>query len=849
MKDVIVYTVVPRLPERLNPLLEMAKNLWFSWNLEGIDIFRSVDQTLWDETNHNPLAILGRLGEDRIKEILEDDGFLQEMDRIYGDFRRYMDNKMAYDFGLETPLVFTIAYFSAEFGLTDSLPIYSGGLGVLAGDHLKTASDLRVPVVAIGLFYQKGYFRQYLNPDGWQQEVYPDNDFHNLPATLERGENDSPLTIDVPIQNRQVKVRIWRIGVGRVPLFMLDTNNIENSDQDRDITASLYGGDRSMRLKQEIVLGIGGVRALDRLGYGPSVFHMNEGHSALAILERIRLLMTRFQLSFQEAREAVYASNVFTTHTPIPAGIDIFDRSLITTYLGDYLRSLGISLEAFLALGSEDSNPGDSLNMAVLALKNSTKTNGVSELHQQVSRRMWRRIWPALPETDIPIERVTNGIHIPSWISNDMARLFDRYLGRKWAEDPDNLKVWERVNRIPDAELWRTHERRRERLVSFTRARLQEQLARRGAQRVELQAASEVLNPEALTIGFGRRFATYKRGNLILKDPAHLARILNDPKRPVQIIFSGKAHPQDAPGKEVIKEIVHLAQQPEFRHKMAFIEDYDMNVARYMVQGCDIWLNNPLRPQEACGTSGMKAAANGALNVSVLDGWWAEGYKPGLGWAIGAGEEYEDREYQDQVESQAIYDILERCAVPCFYDRGKDNLPRGWISSMKNSMRDLVARFSGHRMMQDYIHGFYLPVAINWEKISTEKFQAIRTFSAWVRKMKENWSQIRILEKCADLKGVLHVGETVKIEVEMQLGKILPQELAVDIYYGPVDSKADFLDREIFSLHDFVVEGNCTTFRGEIPCRRVGRFGLRVRVLPSHLLLANPYSLGLIHWG
>ncbi|MGC8810535.1 MAG: alpha-glucan family phosphorylase [bacterium] len=849
MKDVIVYTVVPTLPERLLPLMEMAKNLWFSWNLEAIDLFRSIDQHLWEETNHNPLALLSRLNQDRLQELLGDEGFLSEMDRIYGDFKRYTEKGKPYHFGLETPFAFTVAYFSAEYGLTDCLPIYSGGLGVLAGDHLKSASDLRIPIVGVGLFYQKGYFRQYLNVDGWQQETYPDNEFHLLPATLEKEDNGNPLTIEVPIKDRQVKVHVWRIDVGRVPLYMLDTNTIANRDEDRDITSALYAGDREMRLKQEIVLGIGGVRVLDRLGYQPAVYHMNEGHCSLVILERILLLMTKHRLSFAEAREAVYASSVFTTHTPVPAGIDIFDRSLVENLLGDYLCCSGVPLPAFFELGAIDIKPNEPLNMAVLALKNCTKVNGVSELHKKVSRRMWQQIWPVLPEMDIPIESVTNGIHTPSYISDDMSRLFNRYLGRKWSEDPDNVKVWERVNQIPDAELWRAHERRRERLVAFTRQRLYEQLARKGAPQSDLQAASEVLNPEALTIGFARRFALYKRGDLIFKDPERLAKILNDPQKPVQIIFAGKAHPQDHEGKMVIKNIFHFAQRPEFRHKVAFIEDYDLNVARYMVQGCDVWLNNPRRPLEACGTSGMKAAANGALNMSVLDGWWAEGYHPDLGWAIGSGEEYEDYAYQNLVESQAIYDLLERHVVPLFYERGKDNLPRNWIKAMKKSMSTLTARFCAHRMLQDYTHHFYLPLALNWERISANDFKEIRSFAAWAEQLRQNWPQLKILEKQAEMKRVIALGDTLKVKVNTFLGKISPQDISVEIYYGPIDSKADFLDRDTIALHEFSTEGSLTIFWGEIPCPRVGRFAFKVRILPAHPLLGNPYSLGLILWG
>jgi len=849
MKEVVVYIVSPNLPERLRPLMDMAKNIWFCWNQEAIELFRSVDQNLWEETGHNPLAILGRLKNTRIQELLKDEGFILEMDRVSGEFNRYVADRRAYEFSLDTPLDFTVAYLSAEYGLTDSLPIYSGGLGVLAGDHLKSASDLRVPLVAVGLIYQKGYFRQYLNADGWQQETYPDNNFHVLPVTLDRDPDNNLMMIEVPLKDRSVKVRIWRIQVGRVPLILLDTNNVENREEDRDITSYLYGGDRDMRLRQEIVLGIGGVRALSKLGYRPAVYHMNEGHSALALLERIRMLMEENHLSFAEAREAVYASSIFTTHTPVPAGIDIFDRSLMSSYLGNYIRSLGLSMEAFLSLGTQDANPNEPFNMAIMAIKNSALTNGVSELHKKVSRRMWSGIWKTLPQIDIPIEGVTNGIHIPSWISSDMTGLFDRYLGRRWAEDPDNIKVWERVNRIPDSELWRTHERRRERLVAFTRQRLQEQLLRRGAQKMEIQAAGEALNPQALTIGFARRFATYKRGDLILKDPNRLARLLNDPQRPVQIIFAGKAHPQDQVGKEVIRNIIHLANLPEFRHRMAFVEDYDMNVARYMVQGSDVWLNNPRRPLEACGTSGMKAAANGALNMSVLDGWWAEGYQTGVGWAIGSGEEYENSDYQDQVEGQAIYDLLERYVVPLFYERGRDNLPRGWIGMMRNSMCTLAARFNSHRMVQDYVHRFYVPSALNWKRIGLNGFEGARQLTRWADRMRANWSQLQILDKRADTGKGIQVGQTVPVEVRMRLGVLSPKDLAVDIYYGPVDSKADLLDRETIPLQDFTQEEKGMVFRGEIPCQEVGRFGFRVRVLPSHPLLVNPYSLGLILWG
>jgi glycogen phosphorylase len=850
MRDILLYTVNPKIPEGLKPLESIARNLWFCWNLEGIDLFRSIDQNLWEESSHNPLAMLSLVPQDRLYELMMDEGFLHQMNRISEEFKGYVQEKKSYDFGLDNAFDFPVAYFSAEFGLTDCLPIYSGGLGILSGDHVKSASDLRIPIVGVGLLYQRGYFQQYLNADGWQLETYSDNHFQILPIQLEKDEKGDPLTIEVPIQGRRVKIRVWRIQVGRVPLFMLDTNTVENIEADRDITSSLYGGNIEVRLKQEIVLGIGGVRVLDRMGIEPSVFHMNEGHSAFATIERIRLLMKKHGLSFQEAREAVYCSNVFTTHTPVPAGFDVFDPGLLHATLKEYIETVGISMETFLSMGRRDGRgSGEPLNMAVMALKNASQINGVSLLHQKVSQRMWNHIWPSLPEDDVPIEGITNGIHIPSWISSDMAGLYDRYLGRRWAEDPDNIKIWERVNRIPDPELWRTHERRRERLVAFARKRLQEQLIRRGAPKNEIQEAAEALSPQVLTIGFARRFATYKRGDLILKDVSRLAKLFQDTHQPLQIIFAGKAHPQDDAGKEVIRKIIHLTQQPEFRKSIVFIEDYDLNVARYLVQGSDVWLNNPRRPLEACGTSGMKAAANGALNLSVLDGWWAEGYQSGLGWAIGSGEEYEDLSYQDNVESKAIYHLLEKTIIPLFYNRGHDNLPREWIGMMKRSMQILAARFNSHRMLEDYVHRFYAPSARHWNRIKADQFKGARELAQWINYLKSNWSQVQILEKSTQTRNGLEVGQSLNVEVSTHLGRLSANDLSVEIYYGRVDSKANFLSRNTIPLTDFTQEGDQTVFRGEIVCREVGRFGFRVRILPSHPLLINPYSLGLVLWG
>jgi len=849
VKEITLYTVTPKIPARLGPLRDIAQNLWFCWNIEAIDLFRSIDSQLWEETHHNPIEMLGRLDKEKIDELLEDEGFLLEMERVYQEFSHHIQRRRPYEFGLKRPADFIVAYFSMEYALTDCLPIYSGGLGVLSADHLKSASDLCINMVGIGLLYQKGYFRQYLNPDGWQLETYPDNDFHNLPIILERDKNGDPLSIKVEIEDREVKVRIWRIDIGRIPLWMLDTNTVENDERDREITFVLYGGDESLRLKQEAILGIGGIRALNLLGIKPAVYHMNEGHSALAIIERIRTLMETNDLSFEEAKEAVFANSIFTTHTPVPAGIDIFSREVICNVLGKYISSLGLSIDDFLSLGNKNGQKENSLNMAILALKHSAKINGVSQLHGIVSRRMWNSLWDQLPEVDVPIDSITNGIHIPSWISGDLAGLFDRYLGRRWTQDPDNQKVWDRIERIPDAELWRTHERRRERLISFARQRLISQLLHQGARKKEIQLASEALDPKALTIGFARRFATYKRGDLIFYDPERVSKILNNPEKPVQIIFAGKAHPKDSHGKEVIKNIIHLSRRPEFRHRVIFIEDYDLNVARYLVQGVDVWLNTPRRPLEACGTSGMKAAANGVLNISVLDGWWAEGYNSELGWAIGSGEEYEDQKEQDSIESQTIYNILENEVVPLFYERGRDNLPREWIRMMKLSMKSLASYFNSHRMLQDYLHRFYVPSALIWDKISSENFKFLKDFTSWARALERKWSRIEIIEKRFNKKSALSLGENLEIEVDIYMPDISSEELSVNVYHGPVDSKANFVTRSVLPLQPINQDGDKITYKGEIPCLAVGRFGVRIQVIPSHPLLVNPYHLGLILWG
>ncbi|MFH1175813.1 MAG: alpha-glucan family phosphorylase, partial [Acidobacteriota bacterium] len=634
MRPIRTFQVRPCLPERLQRLEELAYNLRWSWDHETIALFRRLDRELWETTEHNPVLMLQTVAQQRLEELAADEAFLAHLDRVWTDLADYMGGVGAWyrkAYGpAERPLV---AYFSMEFGLTECLPIYSGGLGILAGDHLKSASELGVPLVGVGLLYQKGYFRQYLSPEGWQQERYPINDFYSMPVRLIRDQQGQPVVIALDLAGRRAAVQLWRAQVGRVTLVLLDTNVPENPRDFQDLTDELYGGDDEVRIKQEILLGIGGMRALDALGLRARVYHMNEGHSAFVGVERLRRLMKEEGLSLNEAGEIVLATTVFTTHTSVPAGIDVFSPELVARYLGSYLQELGANREVLLDQGRlHPGNRSEPLNMAVTALRLASFVNGVSRLHATVSRTMWRDVWPGVPADELPITHVTNGVHPGSWISEDMRSLYDRYLGPRWAEEPGDTRVWQAVHQIPAEELWRTHERRRERLVAFARRRLVAQLRRRGAGQAELAQAEEVLDPEALTIGFGRRFATYKRATLLLRDPDRLARILNQSGRPVQVIFAGKAHPRDGEGKALIRQIVQLAERPELRHRIVFIEDYDTIVARYLVQGCDVWLNTPRRPREASGTSGMKAAFNGVLNLSIKDGWWDEAYSHDAVW-------------------------------------------------------------------------------------------------------------------------------------------------------------------------------------------------------------------------
>ncbi len=843
MKAIFRYNVLARVPERLKPLEKIAHNLWFSWHHDIEHLFRHMDKHLWDSSKHNPVYMLGNINQERLEQLAEDTDFLARMDRAYEQFEGYLSVESPYQAGTDHCCV---AYFSAEFGLAECLPIYSGGLGILAGDHLKSASDLNLPVIGVGLFYHEGFFQQYLNADGWQQEAYPENDISTMPLRLMEDANGQPVTIEVEIRNEVVKVQIWQLMVGRIPLYLLDTNLKENRTEHRHITARLYGGDWDMRVQQEIVLGIGGVRALKALGINPSVFHMNEGHSAFSALERIRILKVEGGLSFDAAREFVVATNAFTTHTPVPAGNDMFSPGIIHTYFEQYVHSLGIAFKVFLGFGRQNPfNEEETFSMTVLALRLSSHANAVSRLHSTVSRRMWHRIWPKNPMEDIPIHPITNGIHVPSWISKEMADLWDQYKGQNWIEDPNS----QLPGSIPDSELWKAHEKRRERLVSFTRKRLQAQLTHCGASAQDLRKAAQILSPEILTIGFARRFAEYKRATLLLSDEKRLIKLLTHPERPIQIIIAGKAHPHDNAGKELIRQIIHFANLPEVRHRFVFIQNYNIKVARMMLQGCDIWLNTPRRPLEACGTSGMKAIANGVLNLSTLDGWWDEAYDHRYGWAIGQGETYEDHHLQDEVESRALFNLLEREITPLFYDRGVDNLPMGWLEKMKAAMCDLYPKFHSHRMVQDYNKQFYTSISKRYSNLARDEMKGAKELAEWRQKIMTSWDQIKINKVNVYDDIPIPVSGRMKVGAEIFLSQLQPEDLDVALYFGPLSFEGKFTEKDTVPMDAVESYGDGHHhFEGYIPCSQTGKYGFTVRIMPTHRQMETPYSTGLVIW-
>ena len=837
------FLVRPAVPPSLARMPELAYNIVWSWEPTIRSLFRRLDPAVWKDSGYNPVIMLGRVSQATLERAAGDVRYLNQYHVACARYDAHM-NRPAKDDGGKL-----VAYFSAEYGLTECLPIYSGGLGVLSGDHLKSSSDLDIPLVGVALLYQHGYFRQFLNADGWQQERNPASDFYTLPITQACGPDEKELRVGVELPAGPVQIKIWLLNVGRVRLVLLDTNVPENPrPEDRAITNQLYGGDNDTRIRQEIVLGIGGLRALAALGLEPSAYHMNEGHSAFLALERIRVLMQQHRLSFDEALEAARSNNIFTTHTPVPAGIDLFDPGLVYHYFERYCADSGITFDQLMALGRK--NPEDRserLSMAILALNTSAYRNGVSRLHREVSQGMWQGLWPELPTWEIPITSVTNGVHLPSWLNGDLADLFDQYLPSGWRQWTPDQSFWEQIKDIPDEELIEAHKRRKRRLIAFIRERQVESASRRKAAAMEIKYASEVLDPNALTIGFARRFATYKRATLLFRDIARLKKILLDKERPVQIVIAGKAHPKDAPGKAFIREIAQYSRDPELWKHVVFLEDYDMKVAREMIQGVDVWLNTPRRGEEACGTSGMKAAMNGVLNFSILDGWFDEAYEVSGGWAIGDREPYS--EDQDGLHASMIYYLLENELVPMFYERRAGG-PSEWIRRSKQSMLALSPMFDARRQVHDYDTELYEPAHAAYVELKKNHFQQARDRTAWAKQIRQVWNNVRFVDTGAIPSGALTSGKTLLIRARVDLAGLTPDDVRVEVVWGNVGINGKLEDTEVTVLKPGSQEGTVTDYSKDLAPRQTGRLGYALRVSPNHFddPLTRPVP-SLIKWG
>ena len=844
------FNVSPSLPPSLEPLRKLAYNLHWDWNVETKDLFRRLDRDLWESSNQNPVLMLGTISQQRLQEVSEDQGFLAQMNRAALQLDDYLKNRAWYNKQRGTQQKECYAYFSMEFGLVKALPIYSGGLGVLAGDHLKSASDLGLPLVGVGLLYQEGYFSQYLNADGWQQERYPINDFYNMPLHLERNPDGSELRIAVDYPGRKVFARIWRVQVGTVPLYLLDTNIEPNNRYDQDITDQLYGGDKDLRMHQEIMLGVGGVQMLKALKLKVTTYHMNEGHAAFMALERIRILMEEEKLNFETAEQVVVSSSVFTTHTPVPAGFDLFEPEMVMHYVGYYADIFGLAREEFLALGREET--GDlvaPLNMAILAIKMSSFVNGVAALHGKVSRPMFQDLWPGLPVEEVPITSITNGVHARSCVAKPTQELYDRYLGPDWEMTAKEDRLWDRLSTIPDEELWRNHERCRLELVVFAREWLVKSLRGRSSSQKEIDLAQEALDPSVLTIGFARRFATYKRATLFLRDIDRIKRIMREKGRRVQFVIAGKAHPMDIPGKELIRDIVHFIREQDARDSIVFLPNYDINISRLMVAGCDVWLNTPRRPREASGTSGMKASMNGLPNLSILDGWWDEADYARTGWAIGHGEFYEDTEYQDEVEANALYDLMEKEVVPLFYDRDHDGIPRGWVAKMKDAIRLNCPLFNTARMVQDYARRAYFPASDRFYGMTAEGYAPAKELAQWKKQLLDKWYDIKIEAVDVSEDVDIKVNQPIAVKARINLAGLTPADVQVELYQGALDTNGQIVSG-VPVVMEYVGEDthNSTLYTADITYTSSGLQGLSMRVLPKHDYLSSPYEVGVILW-
>lgn len=845
-------TVNPQLPKRIGKLSEIANNLWWSWNTEFLRLFKIIDRDLWETCEKNPVKFLKRVSQDRLEAVVENTDFLREYDRLAKEFDDYITSKNTW-FSNKYPenKKDLIAYFSAEYGLDQTIPIYSGGLGILSGDHLKSASDLGIPLVAVGLLYKNGYFHQKINENGEQETEYNNIELSNLPINPVKDENSEELKIYVKFEKRKVYLKVWQINVGRIKLYLLDSDIDENTPKDREVTLHLYGGDQEMRIKQEIILGMGGTNLLTRaLGLNPTVYHMNEGHSAFLILELIKNIIKEKKVSFEVAKDIASSKTVFTTHTPVPAGNDIFPIGLVEKYFKEFWPRLGLDREEFLKLGMKpctELEPG--FNMGIFALKVAGKKNGVSKLHGAVSRELFGDVWPEIAANESPITYVTNGIHTCSWLAPSLKELYNKYLIPYWQDNIYKDEVWENINNIPNQELWGIHQKRKQKLFDIVKENTTNRLRKSGYSYEEINEITSKLNPNALTIGFARRFATYKRATLIFKDLERITQILNNADRPVQLIFAGKAHPADKEGQDLIKRIHEISMMPQFKGKIFLLENYNIAMSRYLVSGVDVWLNNPRRPMEASGTSGQKASVNGVINFSVLDGWWAEGYNQENGWTIGTNAEFTSYEEQDIADSQSMYRTLEEKIIPTYYEKDENGISEKWMKIMKNSITSTGGKYSTSRMLVDYTNKLYIPLC-NLTKKYYENIDNVAEFNLWKKNLYTNWKDIKITQKNNLNNITMDAGNNIDVKCEVQLPNVDVSNVMAQCYYGKIldngiVENVSIIPMKLSSKNE---ENKTYEYTAKIELKTGGNYGYTFRVMPKHEMLLDSENLNLVKW-
>jgi len=843
-------TVTPQLPEKINRLEEIANNLWWSWNTDFLKLFKKIDLSLWEKCSKNPVKFLKQVSQDKLEKVACNSEFIREYEKIVRNFDDYMNSKETW-FNKNYPESRdTIAYFSAEYGLDETIPIYSGGLGILSGDHLKSASDLGLPFVAVGLLYKHGYFHQKINGYGVQENEYRYIDLYNLPIHPVKDSEGNDLIIYVRFPRKKIYLKVWQINVGRTKLYLLDSDIPENTDDYRNVTLRLYGGDREMRIQQEIILGMAGVHLLQILGIKPTVYHMNEGHSSFVTVELIKDVIAEKKVSFEMARDIVSSKTIFTTHTPVPAGNDIFDISLVEKYFKNFWGRMNLNREEFLKLGmkSNITELEPSFNMGILALKIAGKKNGVSKLHGAVSRELFSEVWPNTLPAESPITHVTNGVHTCSWLAPNIKELYNKYLIPYWQDNIQEEFVWKKINNIPDEKLWEAHIERKEKLMTLVKENITNRLKNSYVSYEEIKNITEKLNPNALTIGFARRFATYKRATLIFRNLERITKIFSDEQRPIQLIFAGKAHPADKEGQDLIKYLHEVSMMPQFKGKVFVVEDYNIALARYLVSGVDVWLNNPRRPMEASGTSGQKAAINGVVNFSILDGWWAEGYNEKNGWSIGEVAEYDSYDIQDNVDSQSIYDTLENEVIPAYYNKEKNGISQQWMQLMKNSIMSNAGRFSTSRMLVDYTNNLYMPLC----KLTNQYYnnlEDVAAFNEWKENLYNNWNQIEVMQLNNQENIVIKAGETIHAECQVKLPNIKLEDILVEVYYGKILDNGTIEETNSIPMK-LKQETNEReySFEATIKLESGGNYGYTFRVVPQNKMILDYQNLDLVKW-